>query len=143
MVLNFNKAFEIKNKAEHPKRDLYLKRWETCRDVIEGRDQMIIRGGYLREIKRSGLPENNDHLISEEYKKSAVLFNATGNTYTAFVGLLMKKAPKINLDITHPLFKDIDNSGSSLFEFTEECVSECVKVGMYGLMVDMDPHSKI
>lgn len=114
-----------------------LPKWKRCRDVIEGRDQLVAvdlgtwsdGGTYIPR------PSGMDEYEYKQYCNLASFFNATGRTVDAMVGLSMAKPANIEYPNKEHL-KDITLSGMKLREFVQQVIHEEVEVTRVGVLVD-------
>jgi hypothetical protein len=124
-------------KAQHPKYKEALSKWERCKDAEDGQDAIHDKGvTYLPKLK------DQDDESYKAYKTRANFFNATSRTIAGLTGLLLRKAPSIDVNPqVESLFENITSCGESLYDLTSEVVGEVLEVGRIGLLVDV-PRAK-
>lgn len=124
-------------------------KWKRCRDVIAGRDAVLLNGRTTQRFTGSlfdplfsfevYLPRLSNQTEAEyrAYAERASFFNATGRTFDALTGMIFAKDPQWELPPAIERFSnDITLSAINLREFAEQVVEEQVAVGRVGIMVD-------
>jgi hypothetical protein len=124
-------------------------KWKRCRDVVAGRDAVIINGrltqrniGSLytaQSLNDVYLPRLSGQSETEylAYAERAGFFNATGRTIDAMTGLIFAKDPSWQLPTAIEAYEDdITLSATNLREFSEQVVEQQVAIGRVGIMVD-------
>lgn len=137
----------------HPTYDHWRYRWESCRDIIEGRDAIMRRSLDLsgRTTRIAGslfgpvitredyLPRLSGQTDAEyrAYLGRAAFFGATGRTVDALVGMVMAKPPTINLPAPLDEYaEDITLSACPLREFVQQVLVEEISITRVGILVD-------
>lgn len=133
----------------HKQFDANRAKWKRCRDVVAGRDAVILNGRVTQRFVGT-LYENpslNDVYLPRltgqteveylAYAERAGFFNATGRTIDAMTGLIFAKDPSWSLPTAiEPYADDITLTATNLREFSEQVVEQQVAVGRVGIMVD-------
>jgi len=123
--------------SPHPEHAKYSPQWKLVNDCIEG----------SKTIKAEGetyLPKPNPDDISTEntkrydaYKQRANFVNFTGHTKKGMVGMVFRKATKIELDTNLEYLKDNANGGGLTLDQTiRRVLDETLATGRYGLLTD-------
>lgn len=118
---------------QHPDYVDYLAVWQKCDDAAAGQ-RKIKAGGNLY------LPELAGHKKEsyDAYRERASYFNATGRTVDGYVGMVMRKKPKIVLpDAAAPWADDITLTDESLADFAAGCIRAALG-SRPAILVDMD-----
>lgn len=106
--------------------------WEKCRDFSAGQDRVMSKGEQYLPRLEGQAPESY-----KKYLRSGYLYNATGRTRQGFIGMVMRKAPDVNVpDRLKPVIQDIDQEGTDINEFAEHLVREELTVARVGILVD-------
>lgn len=130
----------------HPDYKKFLPKWERCRDVCAGQDDVQAAGTKY-------LPKLNDQAPNDykAYVQRATFYNATWRTIAGLVGMLFRKPPEIDApellkgvsaDVTagrvakSGLFDDVDGAGQPLQLFQQEVSEEALKFGRIGILCD-------
>lgn len=110
----------------------YSGQWKKIRDVIEGEDRIKEQGtNYLPKL--SGQTEADYNA----YKQRALLYNATGRSVEAFVGMIFRKPVNIELpDAVEERRENISLENESVNEVLKRIAREAVTVGRGGILVD-------
>ena len=133
----------------HKQYDANMAKWKRCRDVVSGRDAVVINGrvsqrsiGTLYQsvsLNDVYLPRLSGQTEVEylAYAERAGFFNATGRTIDAMTGLIFAKDPSWELPTAIESYEDdITLSAINLREFSEQVVEQQVAIGRVGIMVD-------
>lgn len=135
-------------KNNHIEYTAYTRVWRRCRDVIAGRDALLVQARTYQSNNllpltsftfESYIPRLEGQSPQEylEYCERASFFNATGRTVDAFAGLVFAKPATIEVDPAIESFlNDINLSGDSLREFTQHVVYEELSTTRCGILVD-------
>lgn len=123
---------------------LYTQRkdqWMRCRDAYDGTDAIKDRGSmYLPKLGGQTKEEY------EAYLARAMWYGATGRTVDGLTGAVTRKDPKLEFpDAIRPQLDDVTLTGTPFQVFVKELLSELLKVGRGGVLVDMgrDPDADI
>lgn len=123
---------------------LYTQRkdqWTRCRDAYDGTDAIKDRGSmYLPKLGGQTKEEY------EAYLARAMWYGATGRTVDGLTGAVTRKDPKLEFpDAIVPQLDDVTLTGTPFQVFVKELLSELLKVGRGGVLVDMgrDPDADI
>lgn len=119
-------------KTRHPQYDLYAPKWRRVRDVVAGQDAVYI-GAELY------LPKLLDEQPSEYLARlqRTPLYNASWRTIAAFVGMLFRKAPTLEVPKQlETLLDDVTMSGVSFSNFAQDITLEDLEVARVGILVD-------
>lgn len=118
-------------------------RWQRVHDVIDGEYQLKKRdeeknGTYLRVINPLDLSQYNKRL-NISYRKSAVLYNATGRTLIGLLGMLYRVEPTIPelSELMEYVKTDIDGNGMGINQQSHAVSSEVIQIGRHGLLTDI------
>lgn len=137
----------------HPNYDLWRYRWESCRDLIEGRHAIMRRAFDLagRNTRIAGslyspaagreeyIPRLSGQTDAEyrAYVGRASFYGATGRTVDALAGMVMSKPAQAFLPPPLDLYADdITLSAISLREFAQQIVTEEISITRVGVLVD-------
>lgn len=121
--------------STHPDYAARITQWVRCRDVLSGQDAIHARGeAYLPKLKEQPQEEY------DAYRKRASFYNATGRTVGGLKGMLLRKAPIVEVpDSVKPLLDDVTLSGTPLTLFLGEVCYEALGLGRLGILVDYPP----
>ncbi|MAR57109.1 MAG: hypothetical protein CMM93_08000, partial [Rickettsiales bacterium] len=124
---------EIDPSEKHPQYDAMVDTWQMCRDCVTGQRAVhAARDTYLPMLS------GQERKQYDAYLKRALYMNATGRTVEGMVGMVFRKYPTIALpDALKEIELDIDMSGVSLAGKAQDIVTEVIKVGRAGILVDM------
>lgn len=118
-------------------------RWQRVHDVVDGEYRLKKRdeekpGTYLRVINPLDLSPYNKRL-NISYRKSAILYNATGRTLIGLLGMLYRVEPTIPelLESMEYVKTDIDGNGMGINQQSHAVSSEIIQIGRHGLLTDM------
>ena len=131
---------DIKSNVEYA---LNFPRWQRVHDVVDGEYQLKKRdsekpGTYLRVINPMDTSEYNKRL-NASYRKSAVLYNATGRTLIGLLGMLYRvepTVPKLPESMGY-IETDIDGNGMGINQQSHAVSSEVIQIGRHGLLTDI------
>lgn len=95
-------------------------------------------GTYLRVINPLDLSQYNKRL-NASYRKSAILYNATGRTLIGLLGMLYRVEPTIpELHESMEYVKtNIDGNGMGINQQSHAVSSEIIQIGRHGLLTDI------
>lgn len=131
---------DIKSNVEY---DLNFPRWQRVTDTVGGEYQLKKRddekwGTYLRVINPMDLSEYNKRL-NISYRKSAVLYNATGRTLIGLLGMLYRVEPIVPElpDMMEYIKTDIDGNGMGINQQSHAASSQIIQIGRHGLLTDI------
>lgn len=121
--------------STHPDYAARIAQWMRCRDVLSGQDAIHARGEvYLPKLKEQPQEEY------DAYRKRASFYNATGRTVGGLKGMLLRKAPIVEVPASvTPLLDDVTLSGTPLTLFLGEVCYEALGLGRLGILVDYPP----
>lgn len=113
--------------------DEFFSTWETCRDASTGQRAVHKKAKkYLPAL---------DEQTTEQYTKylqRALYFNATGRTVDAMLGLVFRKKGTIKVPkAMESWLEDITMTGVSFEGFSKIAFEETLKVGRFGILIDM------
>lgn len=116
----------------HPAYDASLTKWQRCRDLFEGQDQVKLKGEkYLPMLM------GQDKESYDRYKKRAVFYNAFGRTITGLHGMIFRKPPNVVLPAAvKEMSEDITLTGIDLGVFVQQVTEEILITGRYGVLID-------
>jgi hypothetical protein len=106
--------------------------WKMCRDAATGQ-RAIHKAGetYLPALSGQSKESYNAYL------KRALFYGATGRTVDGMVGLVFRKKPVAKMPAAMEAWaEDINLAGRSLDGLARDCVTETIKLGRLGLLVD-------
>jgi hypothetical protein len=118
--------------THHPDFDEYCEIWKKCSDAEDGQDAIHASGEkYLPRLQDQSDP------AYKNYKCRAVFYNAVARTITGLSGLLLRKAPMIEVNkAVESQFENITGSGESLNDLINGVINEVLEVGRIGLLID-------
>lgn len=110
----------------------YESRWELCDDLYEGEFKVHKSGEkYLPKLQ-----DENDKAYQSRVKLTP-LFNAFYRTISGLRGMIFRKPPVVEVpESITPLLENIDLSGKTFHELTQEVVNDALVFGRVGLLVD-------
>lgn len=114
----------------HPEYEAMQATWKKCRDCSTG--QRAIHAATTEYLPKLKGQEQSDY---DNYLARAYFFNATGRTVEGMIGLIFRKDSVIELP-SKDWEQDITLTGKSVDGFAREMVSEAIKVGRGGVLVD-------
>jgi hypothetical protein len=116
----------------HPKYSAHLAKWKRCRDVIAGRDAVhAATVAYLPMLKGQTEADYRAMLMRSPF------YNASWRTVAAFIGLLFRKPPTLEVSATvKKLLEDVTMSGVSFDTLAQDVALEDLTVSRAGLLVD-------
>lgn len=110
-------------------------KWRRCRDFYRGSDAVKAAGALYLPMT-SG--QAKDPKKYEAYKNRALVYNATGRTVDGLAGGIWQKAPTIELPSSIESHKDdVTLTGLSADMFGIKATKEVLKVGRFGILIDM------
>ncbi len=122
---------------------LNFPRRQRVHDVVGGEFQLKKRdekknGTYLRIINPMNISTYNKRL-NVSYRKSAVLYNATGRTLIGLLGMLYRVEPVIPElpELMEYVKNDIDGNGMGIDQQSHAVSSEIIQIGRHGLLTDI------
>jgi len=118
----------------HPAYDAALPTWTLCRDVAAGARVVKSKGSaYL--LKPSGMSLED----SRHYSERAALFSALPRTIMALSGAIFTKPPVVEgvPAALLPQLEDVTLRDESLEDVAHMAVEEVLRVGRFGILVDM------
>jgi len=107
--------------------------WDKMRHFIGG--ERFVKAqttDYLPTLNEDDQATDYNYLT---YLDNAVFFNATGLTYSAFMGMIFRKKPMLSVE-KHKLYDNVNLEGSNLATFVRDCTEEVMKVGRVGILQD-------
>lgn len=118
--------------ANHPEYNAALPRWTRVRDVLAGEDTIKAKGeAYLPKLEGMNAKD------FDFYVANAYFFEGSSRAAEAFVGMLMRKDPAVQLPETASSWRDdIAGTGISLDELLVSSVVDVVQTGRCGALVD-------
>jgi hypothetical protein len=120
--------------STHPDYDRVAPAWELCRDISGGsRAVKAKRTVYLPQ------PSGMSNADYDAYLKRAVFFNAMARTITALAGAVVVKQPEVEgvPPLVAPDLEDVTLRDESLEDVALEVVQEVLRVGRFGILLDM------
>lgn len=125
-------------KTKHKDFDIYAKKWERCRDAVSGQDAIYAKSvAYLPYL----VGETPEEYSARQTRTP--FYNATWRTIAAFIGMLYRKPPTIEVpEKLKPLLDDITMSGINFQAFAKDCTTEDLEVSRLGVLVD-HPEQKL
>ena len=109
-----------------------VKKWQTVDNVCSGENVQQ----YIRKLNPSDTSEHNNRR-NEQYRKTAVYYNATGRTRQGLVGAVFSKWPVLNVPAALSYAEDdIDGTGVSIYQQSQKALSEVLKKGRHAIYVD-------
>lgn len=117
----------------HPEYAAHLSQWQRCRDAVTGSDAIKDRGTvYLPKLSE----QSDDEYTA--YKMRALWYGASARTVQGLTGAVMRKEPTVEVSTgLEDHLKDVTLSGVSFTGFAKTALEEVLKVGRYGVVVDM------
>jgi len=122
---------------------LNFPRQQRVNDVVDGEYRLKKRdeekpGTYLRVINPLDVSDYNKRL-NASYRKSAILYNATGRTLIGLLGMLYRVEPTIPElpELMEYIETDIDGNGMGINQQSHAVSSEVIKIGRHGLLTDI------
>jgi Domain of unknown function (DUF4055) len=114
-----------------------LERWRITTAVVSG-DQALKALKVLPYLNSADMTEENK-ARNASYVDRAVFYNATGRTLDGLLGVAFKKDPTTILpEYLSYLLTDCDGMRNSLYQKAQATVSNLLKTGRDGLMVDFN-----
>jgi hypothetical protein len=119
-------------KQRHKLFDIYLLKWQRCRDVVAGQD--AIYAASYRYLPKLIDEEPSEY---EARLKRTPFYNATWRTIAGFVGLLFRRPPMIEVPKKlEDLLKDVTTTGVTFTAFAQDVALEDLSVSRVGVLVD-------
>lgn len=117
----------------HREHDAHVEKWQRCRDVVAGGDDVKERGtAYLPK-----LGGQNDGEYGA-YRARALFFGAAGRTVQGLEGALFRKDPDVDVPESHEeLLESVTMDGLDATEFSRRAAREVLTTGRLGILVDM------
>lgn len=117
----------------HPQYDANESDWTMCRDAADGSRAVKARGDrYLPQLV------GQDEKEYAAYKMRALWYGATGRTIQGLGGSAFRKPPTVDVPETiKPHLNDITLTGVPFEAFAKTAMQEVLKVGRYGVLVEM------
>lgn len=117
--------------AVHEQYEDAQKGWQMVKDCVAG----------ARRVKERGieyLPKLKDQTDSEyeKYKKRGIFFNATATANNAQSGLLTRKQPEMETELSDETIADIDLQGNSLTTYLSQTAQTVTSTGRGATIVD-------
>lgn len=110
-----------------------IEEWTDCRDAAEGSRAIKARGE--KHLPRLGGQDDNEY---KAYKMRALWYGATGRTVHGLLGSVFRRAVQIEApDAMTQHLEDVTLTGINLEAFCKSTLQEILKVGRYGVLVDM------
>jgi hypothetical protein len=118
--------------TNHPDYTAALPRWTRVRDVLAGEDTIKAKGqAYLPKLEGMSAKD------FEFYVDNAYFFEGASRAAEAFVGMLMRKDPRLELPTQAEKWRsDVAGTGTSLDEMLVASVVDVVQTGRCGILVD-------
>jgi len=122
-------------RTTHPDYDRMAPIWKKCRDIVAGQTAVHAAGvAYLPKLQNEGTTDYADRLKRSDF------FNGTWITVRAFVGMLFRKAPTVDVPKgIEPHLKDVTMNGKPDEAFAKALAHEALVITRFGLMVDHPP----
>lgn len=119
--------------TKHSQVSAYEEQQQRCRDVCDGSDAVKAKGTkYLPELSGQSTEEY------QAYKLRAYWFGGTERTHQGLVGRVFRKDPTWQVPtVLAPVIHDITLQATPARAFAHQTLSEVLKVGRYGVLVDM------
>lgn len=119
-------------KLRHRSYDLFYPKWQRVRDVVAGQDAIYL--GRTRYLPMLAEEEPAEYL---KRLQRTPFYNATWRTMAAFVGMLFRKPPTVEVpDSIKPLLEDVTLTGKSFNDFAEDITLEDIELYRVGILVD-------
>jgi hypothetical protein len=110
----------------------WLERWRKIRAACAGQHE-------VRKLREHVLPKlgSQDAQEYDDYLRGALYTNYTGRTLEGLLGMVFRKPPinKITNSFS-PIYDDIDLKDNSTPLFAQNVLSEVLKTGRYGVLVE-------
>lgn len=106
--------------------------WKKCRDVTSGQEAVHA----AKQVYLPKLEDESDNDYSARLMRST-FFNATRRTVIALRGLVFRKPPTVTVpEGLKPFLEDVTMGGIALNTFVRDLLTERLKVGRVGVMID-------
>jgi Domain of unknown function (DUF4055) len=107
--------------------------WTQCRDAAEGSRAVKARGALYLPMLLEQTPAEYD-----AYKARALWYGATARTIQGLGGSVFRKPMQLDgVKAMEEQLKDITLTGITLESFCKQALEEVLKIGRYGILVDM------
>jgi hypothetical protein len=118
--------------ALHPLYHKMQQSWEKIQDALDGQYAIQLRAQrYVPQLTDQTVVEYNS------YRMRAVWFSATARTLEAWVGMICRKAAKIEIpDGNESFLESADLLGVPFVSYTEEVIRDLASFGRAGTWVD-------
>lgn len=124
---------------EHSEYQAHVADWDMVDTLCEG-DSAVKKAGIKLlpdPIVKSDESKLELTAIYEKYKQRAMFFNVVGRTNTSLTGAVFRKSPTLEVPQTIKyVSEDVDGAGVSVFQQSQNVVSDVLKTGRHGLLVD-------
>lgn len=119
-------------KNRHKQYDRFVTKWRRVRDAVAGQDAI-----YAGATLYLGKLQDEEEGEYQKRLKRTPFYNATWRTMAAFVGMMFRKPPTLEVpDKLKPLLEDITMSGVSFNDFAEDITLEDIQLNRVGVLVD-------
>lgn len=116
----------------HKLYDANIKKWKLINDICDSENLKL----YLVPINPQDLSEDNIYR-NYQYFKRAVFYAIAGFTSRGLTGLPFRKWPKLEIpNELEYINKNVDAMGTSIYQQSQECIKNVVRIGRVGLLVD-------
>lgn len=118
--------------TRHKDYDAYVGQWTRVRDAISGQDAIYAKSvAYLPRLLEEDDTSYNNRLNRTPF------YNASWRTVAAFVGMLFRKPPNVEVPATiEKLLDDVTLTGVSFNSFAQEIALEDIAISRVGVLVD-------
>lgn len=126
----------IPNTNIHRWRDI----WKKCRDVLAGEE--AVKDAATLYLPKMARMTDSEY---ENYKTRALYYGASHRTLQGLLGAILRKPPVIYAKTDEVrgkidnLVKNITQTGTDLYGFTRDVVTEVLSTGRVGILVDAPP----
>lgn len=126
-----NKANGVKNR--HKNYTHFQDKWRRCRDVAAGQDNIYLGSTLYLPMLAEETPEEYQKRL-----KRTPFYNASWRTMAAFVGMMFRKPPVIQVPnkAIEKLLEDVTMSGISFENFAKDIALEDIEISRIGVLVD-------
>ncbi len=118
--------------TKHKQYNDFAPKWQRVRDVVSGQDEVYAASVAYLPMLLDETPGAYDARL-----RRTPFYNASWRTMAAFVGMLFRKPP--NLEVPkelEPLLDDVTLSGVNFANFAQEIVLEDIAISRVGVLVD-------
>jgi len=116
-------------------------RWKLVRDVCSESEELK---NYLPTLNAADTTDENK-ARNKAYKERAVFYGATGFTLLGMLGLAFRKDPVLDsavfVDRLEQIPASIDGGTISIFQQSQQTLSNVLQAGRHGLLADLMPGS--